>query len=67
MSGIGSLTSVHLDDDPVPAVMRERGGLTWVDIGADSGRSARIVVFGNREQLLAFAAGIVAAVEDGPL
>lgn len=67
MSGIGSLTSVYLNDDPVPALMRERGGLTWVDIGVDSGHAARIVVFGNREQLLAFAAGIVAAIEDRPL
>ena len=66
MSGIGSLTSVYLDDRPVPAIMRESNGRTWVDVGQDSGRSARIVVFGDREQLLAFAAEIVLAVEDGP-
>ena len=65
MSGIGSLTSVYLDDEPVPAIMRERDGVTFVDIGADAGRWARIVLFGDREQLLAFAAGIVAAVEAG--
>jgi len=65
MSGIGSLATVYLDDEPMAMQMREREGLTWVDIGQDSGRSARIVLFGEREQLLAFAAGIVAAVEAG--
>ena len=65
MSGIGSLTWVYLDDEPVPMQMREREGLTWVDIGDQSGHTARIVLFGDREQLLAFAAGIVAAVEAG--
>ena len=65
MSGIGSLTSVYLDDEPVPMQMRQREGLTWVDIGDQSGHAARIVLFGNRTQLFAFAAAVIAAVEAG--